>query len=55
MIAPFLASSLVNIFKPENKSQCKLIKDQNSMRMNDFLINGCIPVTLHSNMLYLEI
>ena len=51
MIAPFLASSLVNLFKPENKSQFKLNKDQTSFRMNDFLINGGKPVVLKSNML----
>ena len=51
MIAQYLASSLVNLFKPENKSQFKLKKDQNSIRMNDFLINQCIPVSLYSNML----
>ena len=51
MIAPTLASSLVNLFKPENKSQYKLIKDQNSIRVNDFSINGGIPITKFSNML----
>ena len=51
MIAPYLASSLVNLFKPENKSQFKLIKDQSSIRINDFLINGGIPISLYSNML----
>ena len=51
MIAPYLASSLVNLFKPENTSQLKLIKDPNSIKMNNFLINGGIPVTLYSNML----
>ena len=51
MIAPYLASSLVNLFKPENKSQLILLKDSNSIRMNDFLINTNIPVTLYSNML----
>ena len=51
MIAPYLASSLVNLFKPENKSQFKLIKDQNSIRMNNFLINAGIPVNLYSNIL----
>ena len=50
MIAPYLASSLVNFFKPENKSQFRLKKDLNSTKMNDFLINGGIPVTLFSNM-----
>ena len=39
MIAYFLASSLVIVFKPQNKSQFKLLKDQNSIRNNDFLRN----------------
>ena len=51
MIAPFLASSLVIRFKPENKSQLRLIKDLNSTKMNDFLIHGILPVILYSNML----
>ena len=51
LIAPFLASSLVNLFKPENKSQFRLKKDLNSTKMNDFKINDGIPVTLVSNML----
>ena len=51
MITPYLASSLVNLFKPENKSQFRLKKDLNSTKMNDFLINEGIPVTLFSNML----
>ena len=51
LIAPYLASSLVNIFKPENKSQFRLKKDLNSTKMNDFLINKGIPVTLVSNLL----
>ena len=36
MIAPYFASTLVNLFKPENKSQCRLIKDFNSTKMKDF-------------------
>ena len=51
MIAIYLASSLVNLFKPEHKSQFRIIKDLNSNKMNEFLINGGIPVTLFSNML----
>ena len=35
-IDTYLASSLVNHFIPENKSQFKLIKDHNSIRMSDF-------------------
>ena len=51
MIAPFLASSLVNLLNPENKSQFRLRKDPNSTKMNDFFIHGSIPVTLFSNMI----
>ena len=51
MIAPYLASSSVNLFKPENKNQFKLIKSHNSIRMNAFLIQESIPITLYSNML----
>ena len=51
MIAPYLASSLVNLFKPENKSQFRLKRDLNSTKMNDFLINDGIPFTLFSNMI----
>ena len=50
MIAPYLASSIVNPFKAENKSQFRLMKDLISKKMNDFLLNGGIPVTLVSNM-----
>ena len=51
MITPYLASSLVNLFKPENKSQFRLKKDLNSTKMNDFLINKGVPVTVVSNLL----
>ena len=51
MIAPYLTSSLVNLFKSENKSQYRLRKDPNSTKMNDFLIHRGIPVTLFSNMI----
>ena len=51
LIAPYLASSLLNLFKPENKSQFRLRKDPNSTKINDFLIHGNIPVTLFSNMI----
>ena len=51
LIAPYLASSLVNLFKPENKSQFRLRKDPNSTKMNGFLIHGNIPVPLFSNMI----
>ena len=51
MTAPYLASCLVNFIELENKIQFKLIKDQNSIRMIDFLINGGMPVTLYRTML----
>ena len=51
LIAPYLTSSLVNLFKPENKSQFRLRKDPNSNEVNDFLIHGNIPITLFSNMI----
>ena len=44
MIAAYLATSSVNLFKPENKSQFRLKKDLNSNKMNDFLIHGNIPL-----------
>ena len=51
MIAPYLGSSSDNLFKPDNKSHFKLIKDQNSVKMSDFLMNGGVPVSLYSNMI----
>ena len=51
MIASYLASSLVKVFKKDNKSQFRLRKDPNSTKLNDFLIHGTIPVTIFSNMI----
>ena len=51
MIAPYFTFSLVHLFKPEIKRQFRLIKDFNSTKMNGFLRNTSIPVTLYSNML----
>ena len=51
LIAPYLTSSLVILFRPENKSQFRLRKDTNSTKLNDFLIHRGIPVTLFSNMI----
>ena len=51
MVAPCLASSLVNLSTLENKSQFKIITQSNSINRIDFLTNGSIPVTLYSNML----
>ena len=50
MIAPYLASSLVNLFTPEIKSQFSLKKDLNSTKMKYFLINEGVPVTIFSNL-----
>ena len=51
MIAPYLTTFLVEVFKKDNKSQFRLKKDPNSTKMNDFLIHGNIPVTIFSNMI----
>ena len=51
MIAPYLTSSLVEVFKKDNKSQFRLRKDPDSTKMNDFLIHGTVPVTIFSNMI----
>ena len=51
MIASYLTSSLVEVFKKDNKSQLRLRKDPDSTKMNDFLIHGKIPVTIFSNMI----
>ena len=50
-IAPYLTTSLVEVFIKDNKSQFRIRKDPNSTKMNDFLIHGNIPVTLFSNMI----
>ena len=51
MIAPYLTTSLVEVFKKDNKSQFRLRKDPNSTKLNNFLIHGTIPVTIFSNMI----
>ena len=51
IIASYLTTSLVEVFKKDNKSQFRLRKDPNSTKMNDFLIHGNIPVTIFSNMI----
>ena len=51
LIAPYLTTSLVEVFKKDNKSQFRLRKDPNSTKLNDFLIHGSIPVTIFSNMI----
>ena len=51
MIAPYLTTSLVEVFKKDNKSQFRLRKDPNSTKMKNFLIHGNIPVTIFSNMI----
>ena len=51
MIAPYLTTSLVDVFRKDNKSQFRLRKDPNSTKMNDFLIHGNLPVTIFSNMI----
>ena len=51
LIAPYLTTSLVNLFKLENNSQFRFKKDLNSTMVKDFLINEGIPVTFFSKMI----
>ena len=51
MIASYLTSSPIKVFKKDNKSQFRLRKDPDSTKLNDFLIHGEIPVTIFSNMI----
>ena len=44
-------SPLSRITNPENTTQFKLVKDHNSNRVNDLLINNTIPITLYGNIL----
>ena len=51
ILASYLTSSLVEVFQKDNKSQFRLRQDPNSNKLNDFLINGTVPVTIVSNMI----
>ena len=44
-------SPLSKITNPENTSQIKLVKDSNSIRVNDLKMNKTIPITLNNIML----
>ena len=44
-------SSLSEITNPERTNQLKLLKDLDSNRVNDLLINKTIPVTVYNNLL----
>ena len=51
ILASYLMSPLSKITNPENTSQFKLVKDNNSNRVNDLLIKNTIPITLYNNLL----
>ena len=51
ILATYLMSPLSRITNPENTTQFKLVKDHNSNRVNDLLINNTITTTLYGNML----
>ena len=51
ILASYLLSALSVITNFEHTSQYKLVKDLNSKRVNDLLINKTIPVTLHQSLL----
>ena len=50
ILATYLMSLLSKITNPENTSQFKLVKDYNSIRVNDLLVKNT-PITLHDNLL----
>ena len=47
----FLSSQSETRFFNQKKTQFRLLKDLNSSKMNDFLIDRSVPVTLDSYML----
>ena len=49
-----LLSSLSKVFPTKNNSQFTLLKDAQTKRMNDLLINKTIPVIFHDNVLTLR-
>ena len=49
ILATYLMSPLSKITNPENTTQFKLVKDPNSNRVNDLLINKTLPITLYNN------
>ena len=51
ILSCYLLCSLSKITNPEHTSQFELIKDADSNRPNDLLINKTIPVTLYNNLL----
>ena len=51
ILASYLMSPLSKITNPEKTSECKLVKDHNSNRVNHLLIQNTIPITLHNNLL----
>ena len=51
IIPSYLLSPLSKVTTPEHTSQFKLVKDPNSNRVNDLLINKTIPVTLYEILL----
>ena len=51
ILATYLMCPLSRITNSENTTQFKLVKDHNSNRVNDLLINNTIPITLYGNIL----
>ena len=51
ILASYLLSLLYKITNPEHTSQFQLVKDLNSNRVNEFLLNKTKPVTIYNNLL----
>ena len=51
ILASYLMTPLSKITNLETSTAFKLVKDHNSNRVNDLLINKSIPITFHDNLL----
>ena len=51
ILESYLFSLLSKITNPEHTNQFKLVKDLDSNKVNDLLMNRTIPVTLSDNLL----
>ena len=51
ILATYLMSPSSKITNPEKSNQFKLVKDNNSNRVNDLKINKTIPITLYNRLL----
>ena len=51
ILATYFMSPLSKIINPENTCQFKLVKDSNSNKFKDLLLQNSMLITLHDNLL----